>query len=436
VQKRANLFLQIIEDNWERFKKKHSSYATQYYDEVIEKVLGCGDPEFGYVKFQCMNCGQDSKTVAFCCKSRFCLRCGRVSAAGFVEEIRTKLHPGVPYRHLILTIPEQLRPLFYSNRQSSELFHSFFQSGWSCIQDVLGRATRCDLRCGCLMVIHTVGRKGDYKPHLHVLLMDGGIEKETGAWVTLGYFPYSILHKKWQYHLLSMVKEFSPTPEIKKLVDQLWKQYPNGFVGQILKGEVPKKMNKLTKYLSKYLFRPSISLRRIKDYDSIKDTVIYEYNSHRTKKMEIESTSVLDFLGRMIQQILPKGFQRIRYYGLQATASYQKSKDRIQDAMQMIRQEPDFEEDQEAYTEEVPQERPKKGFADRVIELTGKDPLKCSHCGSRMEAVLVWYLKKGFIFDLFKKLRKSAADPPVQRRVTQPIIRSFQELSSQLELAL
>ncbi len=56
-----------------------------------------------------------------------------------------------------------------------------------------------------------------------------------------------------------MIKEFSATDEVKALVDQLWKQYSNGFVGQILKGEVPKKMSKLTKYLSKHLFRSSIS---------------------------------------------------------------------------------------------------------------------------------------------------------------------------------
>jgi Putative transposase/Transposase zinc-binding domain len=436
VEKKKNLFLQVIEDNWERFKKKYSSYATVHYDEVIEKVLGCGDPEFGYVKFQCMNCGQDSKTVAFSCKSRFCLRCGRVSAAGFVEEIRAKLHPCVVYRHLILTIPEQLRVLFYENRQSNELFNLFFQAGWSCVQDVLNRATRCDLRCGCLMVIHTVGRKSDYKPHLHILLMDGGIDRETGEWVELGYFPYSILHKKWQYHLLTMMKEFSATDEVKALVDQLWKQYPNGFVGQILKGEVPKKMSKLTKYLSKYLFRPSISLRRIKKYDPIEDTVVYEYNSHETKKMETETISVLGFLGRMVQQILPKGFQRIRYYGLQATASYQKSKERIQEAMIQIRKSSDFDEDPDVYVEEVPRKQLKQGYAERIIELTGRDPLRCSQCGTRMEAVQVWYFKKGFVFDLFEKLKKSATGPPAQPKIVQPIVHIFQELSNQLELAL
>ncbi len=33
---------------------------------------------------------------------------------------------------------------------------------------------------------------------------------------------------------------------------------------------------------------------------------------------------MLTFVGRMVQHILPKGFQRIRYYGLQATKTYEK----------------------------------------------------------------------------------------------------------------
>lgn len=383
-----------------------------------------------------MKCGLDSKTVAFSCKSRFCLRCGRISAAGFVEEIREKLHPGVSYRHVILTIPEQLRVMFYENRQSSELFEAFFHSGWSCLQEVLNLATRCELRCGCLMVIHVVGRKGDYKPHLHILLMDGGIDKKSGEWVELGYFPYSLLHKKWQYHLLKMVKEFSPTEETKELVDQLWKKYPNGFVGQILKGEVPKRMSKLTKYLSKYLFRPSISARRIKSYDRSKGEVVYEYSSHRTKRMELETVGVLIFLGRMAQQILPKGFQRVRYYGLQATASYRKSKERIQEAMTKIRQSPDYEEDHEVFYQEGDAKRSKSSYADRILELTGRDPLQCSHCGTRMEVVQVWYFKKGVIVDLLEKLKKSATGPPVKPKIIRPIVQIIQEVSSQLQLAL
>ena len=436
-----NLFLAIVKDNWIPFKQKYLGYATEYYDSVIEKVLGCGDPEFGYIDFLCMGCGQDSKRVAFSCRSMFCLRCGRMFAAGFVEEVKTKLHVGVVYRHLILTLPQQLWSSFYESRHEKDLYNRYFRCGWECIQDILNCATRKDLRCGCLMVLHVVGRKGDYKPHLHILVMDGGIDTKTGEWVKLGYFPYEILHRKWQYHLLKMVKEFFKTAKIDELVDKLWKQYPKGFVGQILKGDVPKKMKKLTKYLAKYLFSPAIAIRRIKRYDPVKGTVTYEYQSHKTKRMELETVDVLIFLGRMVEQILPKGFQRVRYYGLQATASYEKSKDRIQEAMESNYSSSELEEDTFEAEGDVGAPKESGTYANQVLELTGKDPLRCCRCGLRMEVVKVWCKKYGTLVDRLSALRKAAQPvpraPPVLP-LTRVVIRasSNPSLEQQVLLAL
>jgi hypothetical protein len=62
--------------------------------------------------------------------------------------------------------------------------------------------------------------------------------------------------------------------------------------------------------------------KEIVRYDG--ETVTYWYNDHETKARKEESLDVLTFYGRKVQHILPKGFQRIRYYGLQATKTYEK----------------------------------------------------------------------------------------------------------------
>ena len=46
--------------------------------------------------------------------------------------------------------------------------------------------------------------------------------------------------------------------------------------------------------------------------------VEFRYNSHKTKRYEREKITAINFLGRLLQQILPKDFQKTRYYGLQA----------------------------------------------------------------------------------------------------------------------
>ncbi len=405
MTKKTNLLLEIFKKSWSSFKQKHPGYATKYYDSIIKKVLACGDPGFGYVEFQCLDCGIGRHVVGFSCKTKFCLRCGRVFAEGFVSEVMEKLHEGVVYRHLILTIPEQLRSFFYENRHEAKLMNEFFRCGWSCLQEVINLGTKKDIKCGCLMVIHTVGRKGDYKPHLHILVMDGGIDKEKGSFIDLGFFPYKILHKKWQYHLLKMVKGFSGSVKIKKVVNDLWKQYPNGFVAQILKGTVPQNAKQLAKYLSKYLFRPSISLKRIKSFNEVSGEVVYEYLSHKTKKMEVEKTDVLTFIGRMVQQILPKGFQRIRYYGLQATSSYRKSKEMIESAMKWMLKT--------IVESNVVVGKAKLKYED-LTKVWRNNILKCKYCGTQMSLVKVWVRGKGTVFDYFSSfLGKSKLHPRV-----------------------
>ena len=111
-EKKRNVLLRIFEKSWPAFKQKYPGYLTPHYESVINKVIGCGDPKFGYVEFLCLDCGQSRHLVGFSYKTKFCLRCSRVFAEDFVSEVMGKLHPGVVYRHLILTIPEQLRVLF------------------------------------------------------------------------------------------------------------------------------------------------------------------------------------------------------------------------------------------------------------------------------------------------------------------------------------
>lgn len=89
---------------------------------------------------------------------------------------------------------------------------------------------------------------------------------------------------------------------------------------------------------------------------------------------------VLTFIGRLVQSILPKGFHRIRYYGIHATCVFKKMKKqlewmvgeikvRIEGAYQVVR----------------------KSFRERVIETFGRDPFKCIKCGGLMALVSIWH---------------------------------------------
>ncbi len=81
----ANDFLKIFSKGWERFKSAVPSYDKPHYNKQVEAVLRCGDPVFGFSQYLCLNCGKDSRIVAHSCKSKFCLRCGRVDGENFAQ---------------------------------------------------------------------------------------------------------------------------------------------------------------------------------------------------------------------------------------------------------------------------------------------------------------------------------------------------------------
>ena len=108
-----------------------------------------------------------------------------------------------------------------------------------------------------------------------------------------------------------------------------------------------------------------------------------------TKKYETEEVPVEVFIGRMVQHILPKGFKRVRYYGLQATKTFAKWKEMITKGIKNLSTE--IHDAYQVIT--IPK------YRERYIKGSGKDPFKCSHCGNEMVLWRIWHPKYGVIYD-------------------------------------
>ena len=124
-----------------------------------------------------------------------------------------------------------------------------------------------------------------------------------------------------------MLRQHADHPDIAKELDRGWKDYPKGFVAYLQPGKVPPGGQGLAHYLAKYVVSPPISVRRIEQYDGT--TVRYWYEDHQTQAIQHETLPVLRFSGRMVQHILPRGFQRIRYYGLHSHIRYETIRNQL-----------------------------------------------------------------------------------------------------------
>ena len=71
-------------------------------------------------------------------------------------------------------------------------------------------------------------------------------------------------------------------------------------------------------YVAKYVVSPPISVRRIDRYD--RRRLAYPYRSHRTERTTYGTVDVMTFIGRMVQHMMPKGFDGLRYSGCRRPA--------------------------------------------------------------------------------------------------------------------
>src|SRR5262249_32453300 len=143
-----------------------------------------------------------------------------------------------------------------------------------------------------------------------------------------------MLRQKWQWHLLTMLRQTVKTPEIRRLIATCYTRYREGFVTNVQKGEVPTRYQSFARYLAKYVVSPPISLRRIDRYDG--QRVTYHDRSHKSERVEWETVAVYTFIGRMVQHVFAKGFPRMRYYGGQATKTFAKLKGVMQAALAKV----------------------------------------------------------------------------------------------------
>ena len=397
-----SVFKQIFADHWDEFKHAHPRYHNAYYDGLVANMLGCGNPDkMGYIEYRCESCGQGKHLVSMSCKSSLCLRCAKVHVDNWVSQVSNVLHEGVIYRHIILTVPAMFRTPFYQNAEV--LLSALMRCGAQCLDDFYSEVRGKAIKGGYISVIHTHGRNGQYHPHLHVIATSGGYDAQAESWEHLSFLPYDLLRHKWQWHLMTMLRRTLASDAIQALVDLCFKKYSDGLVSRVQKGKVPAQYQSVARYVAKYVVSPPISVRRIDRYDG--ERVTYHYRSHRTERTTHDTVDVMTFIGRMIQHAMPKGFKRIRYYGVQATKTFAKVKNVIQTALAKV----------EGVVKEAVKIIARLTYRERYEKSTGRDPLICPHCRGEMGLWRIWHPTYGVVYDERERIKRGKYESRAQR---------------------
>ncbi|AVX19296.1 IS91 family transposase [Carboxydocella thermautotrophica] len=389
--KQSIKIVDILKEHWERFLQiygeKIPEDMRESVIEAVEKAIKCGDPKYGYAEYICTNCtGSEKKKVAFTCKSRFCNRCGKVYIEKWVEK-QTERILEIGHRHMVFTVPEELRVMFYRNRdwlkdlsdKAAEVIQYWYRE----------KGRKRGYEVGAIAVIHTFGRDLKFNPHVHVLVTEGAIDKNK-IWKGVGFIPYDYLRKAWQKVLLDWLKQKYPeSTRIKEQINRLYKQYQKGFY--VYAERRMKSAKGAAKYIGRYLARPAIAEYRILEYDG--ERVRFWYEDHETHERKEEELGVLEFIGRLIYHIPKKNFKMVRRYGLYRR-DMNKLAQKIIGLWNWV--------NRKANVIKRPKQSRAKSWKERMEEAFGKNPLKCPCCGQEMELWRIWHYKYGTIWSFEK----------------------------------
>ena len=380
----------ILENNFEEFKisklPRVRKEMREHIINTVQKALNCGNIEYGYIKHKCLECCEEY-VHGFSCKSKFCSKCGRKYSLEWADKQANNMLK-IKHRHAVFTIPEELRNYFYKKR---ELLKDLQDAVYGVVSNYYENKVKGSHQVGLIAVVHTFGSDLKWNPHVHALFTEGGIDKNNKWFKKISHIPYNYLRKSWQKLVLDIIKNNFKDIRTKQLINKLYRKYKEGFYVNAERDLT--NIKKASKYIGRYLARPAIAEYRITNYDG--KTVTFWYENKNPKKKMIVTMDVLDFIGKLVNHIHPKGFRVVRRYGLYARVKSKLSMEIIKLYNFM---------NQRNINEIIQEQRNKKlRFKERLIETFGVNPFQCSNCGTEMILWEVWDYKYGVIYSILDR---------------------------------
>ena len=299
-----------IDHNWDCYKLTHKDELRSVEIAEVEKMLGCNDASRGYFIYHCQNCGLFLH-IGFGCRSRLCSCCGKHYTDQWADKLPNKMFD-VSHRHIVMGVPPSLWAIMEADRSFWKIF---MDSAISTFNEVLSRKKRNDLRVGAIIVLHPYSRDLSFKPHLHLLVTEGGFDG-NGIFVSEYFFPAKLMRMTWQRNVLEGFKKALPATEYnRRFIKGFYERYSEGFYVYLPAECRIRNRREISAYVARYVRHPAIANSRISGYDG--KYVYYWYVDNNNNRHDC-NMEVFDFIKAIIRHIPEKRFKMIRYYGAYA----------------------------------------------------------------------------------------------------------------------
>lgn len=297
------------------------AYRAQYgprllpsHRAAMRAIEECRTPALGGHLWRCDNehCKAE-RYVYHSCRNRSCPKCHGEQTARWLATHRARL-PACSYFLLTATLPCELRSLTRSHQRVmlAALARSTASSLLKLCRDptFLG-ATPC-----ILVVLHTWTQDLRYHPHVHLLVSAGGLDSKD-RWITPRHDDYLVPQAAVAKLLRGKMKAALRRGRLLSHVPpSVWSKPWVVHCQHAGSGE------RVLSYLARYVFRVAITNARIEAIND--DAITFRVRDRKTGKTKHRTLPPLTFLARFLQHVLPRGFHKVRSYGLLAPRNHSR----------------------------------------------------------------------------------------------------------------
>lgn len=285
---------------------------------ILRALARCGTEELGWAEYACTDCGEIER-VPRGCGNRHCPRCQGRLAHAWLERQQADLLDA-PYFHAVFTIPHALLPLCVA--RPAELYRLLMDAAAQTLLR-LGQE-RLGGRLGLTLVLHTWGQLLNLHPHVHVIVPGGALDAK-GRWRAVKspryLFPLGVMSAIFRGKFLAgltALKNRDALPVPAGGWPKLWKTIGRSKWNVYCKRPFAGPQQVLS-YLSNYTHRVAISERRIVAIDPAARSVTFRWRDYaQGNAVKLETLPADKFLERFRRHLLPRGFTKVRHYGLLA----------------------------------------------------------------------------------------------------------------------
>lgn len=309
----------------EPYRREHKLPLQQH--RTMFAIEHCRTSVLGGHVDACDSCGH--KRISYnSCRNRHCPKCQGLNRIKWVDKLSSNLLP-VRYFHIVFTIPSDLNRLILVNQKC--LYDIRFKAASESLLMLSKDKKYLNADTGLVAVLHTWGQNLMEHPHLHTIVPAGVWNETTQYWRASRknfFIPVKVISAVFKGKFLSLLKQSYRNNQLKFEGEIRPLQLKNNFkqLLDLLYGKpwvvFAKKPFKNTghivNYLGRYTHRVAISNQRIKGIDG--DSIAFKWKDYKDhSKQKTMKLPAMEFIRRFLLHILPKGFCKIRYYGILAS---------------------------------------------------------------------------------------------------------------------